>query len=337
MIYIFRRANTNTALHSVVVNLFKHRVLDALPQIRRGAHAVHPAIRFATVVIQFAIAYTPKRAPAEMHPKVSLFLLLLFPLAAVAFVDSGFQTRSDAVSNVLTDYLCDLQRTFADTQRQVRDRADRRMRLLDQLAAAYAVDDRRVPWLLQRSESLVGEHIMWQHQRQATAWRHVLNETRAAQEAVRDHIGYYIHLDGTFPAAIADWRDGFAQITAELQAIGWKSNNDTLSYHAESFGRMRELNRLVQRSESDGDGGGERALNRTTAGGAVAREPTQWGQMYALTWRGLMQNARSEMRASHEKFGVRLADYAASVRAVGATIAKRLRKLNVINERCFCL
>lgn len=261
----------------------------------------------------------------------ALPLLLLGLGHSSAFSAGDFQTRSGAVTNILTDYLCDLQRTFDDAQRQIQQRAVVRMELLDKLANAYAADDRRVPWMLRLCRSLVDDNIMWMHGQQQDAWRHVLNETRTAQDMVRQHIGYFIHLDGLFPDALADWSGSFERTVGELQAIGWKSNNDTASYHEESFGRILSLNRRLL-SESRGMSNG---TDDNAAGGAV-HGGLHYRAGYAGAWQTLVLHANSELKTTYDKFSTLLGDYASGVRAVGDIIAKRLRKLNVIDEKCFC-
>lgn len=248
--------------------------------------------------------------------------------ARASFMANAFQTRSDAVTNILTDYLCDLQQTLANAQQQIQQRAVVRMALFDQLANAYAVDDRRVPWMLQLCRSLVDDHIMWMYGQQLAAWRHVRNETLNAQAQVRQHIGYFIHLDGLFPDAMADWSGAFERTAGELQAIGWKSNNDTASYHEESFGRILSLNRRIMSKGSESGNG--------TDGAQLDDDGGLYRSGYASTWQTLVLHANTELRTTHDKFSSLLDEYASAVRVMGDVVAKRLRKLNVIDEKCFC-
>lgn len=238
--------------------------------------------------------------------------------------NSDFQSRADAVTNIMDDYLCDLQHNFAIAHKSIRDEATDRIRRLDRLAAAYPADDRRVPWMLDQCQSLVDRNIMWTHRQQQLAVLRVLNETQLAQHSVRDRIGYFVHLDDVLPDALADWRRLFEQTVQQLHSIGWESNNDTAAYHATVFGQLSTLNRRqIQLSG---------ALNRTSSN---AEDP-QIRSEYAGTWKSLVKNSAAEMHSTYDRFGGLLSSYAIRLRDVGSVIVKRLRKLNVINEKCFC-
>lgn len=270
-----------------------------------------------------------------------LVIFAVLPPSGFAFLGSDFQTRADAVTNTVADYLCDLSHTFAETNRRVDELAAVRMNLLDKMAGIYPVDDRRVPWVLQMCQSLVDDNILWMHRQQQLAMQHVLNETRIAQAAVRKHIGYYIHLDGLFPGAIADWSAVFEQTTGEVTAIEWKSNNDTVLYHEDSFGEMLQLNRRYLSVES-----GVNQMNCTADGddndadedaNCAVDLSDQYQSKYTSTWRTLVHNAASELQTTNERLGTLLNGYASRVKDVGKVIVNRLRKLNVINEECFCI
>lgn len=318
-----QRGSSSSSSKLSVGNLFKH---GELVGCSRASAPLHTSVPY-----QFQFGGAP-----VIHKMISFAwlqaLILGLGLASVnisaSFLASDFQTRSEAVTDILTDYLCDLQQTFADAQQQIQQRAVVRMALFDKLANSYAVDDRRVPWMLQLCRSLVDEHIMWMYGQQLAAWRHVRNETVSAQAQVRQHIGYYIHLDGLFPDAMADWSGAFERTAGELQAIGWKSNNDTASYHEESFGRILSLNRRIL-SEGSGSGNG-------TADARVGDDGGLHRSGYAGAWQTLVLHANSELRTTHDKFGALLGEYTSGVRAMGDVVARRLRKLNVIDEKCFC-
>lgn len=223
-------------------------------------------------------------------------------------------------------------RHIHQTHRKVDRLAADRARRLDKMASIYAVNDRRVPWMLQMCQTMVDDNIMWMHRQQLLAMQHVLNETRVAQANVRLHIGYYIHLDGLFPDAIADWKESFERTAGELTAIGWKSNNDTVLYHEDSFGEMLEMNRRYLWS------GGDCRVNGTTEDVKCSDDRgDQYRSKYAHAWRALVYNAAAELQTTNERLGALLNGYASRVKDVGKVIVNRLRKLNVINEKCFCI
>lgn len=266
----------------------------------------------------------------------SLLALWLLPLTSGSLLGGDFQSRADAVSNILTDYLCDLMRTFGETHRRVQQQATFRMDVLDKMATIYAIDDRRVPWMLDMCRSLVDENILWTHRQQQLAMQHVLNETRVAEHSIRYHIGYYIHLDGLFPDALADWSGSFERTTRDLTTLGWKSNNETVAYHEDSFGRLLRLNRRMLSGNSAVNCTSVSRNTECDAGSISDSRTKKYRSTYAGTWRTLVRNAAAELQSTHDKFGALLQSYASQVTDVGKVIAKRLRKLNVINEKCFC-